>query len=88
MELGVQSLDNKILNLNRRGHLIEQTTIATKLLKDTGFKICYHMMPNLPGSDFKKDLQMFKDLFNNPNFKPDMLKVYPCVVLAEAPLYK
>jgi len=88
VELGVQSLDNKILNLNRRGHLIEQTTIATKLLKDTGFKICYHMMPNLPGSDFKKDLQMFKDLFNNPNFKPDMLKVYPCVVLAEAPLYK
>jgi len=46
------------------------------------------MMPNLPGSNFKRDIQMFKDLFNNENFKPDMLKVYPCVVLAEAPLYK
>lgn len=88
IELGVQSLYNDVLNLNKRGHLIERTTKATKLLKDAGFKICYHMMPNLPGSDFKRDIQMFKDLFNNENFKPDMLKVYPCVVLAEAPLYK
>ncbi len=46
------------------------------------------MMPNLPGSDFKKDLKMFEELFTNENFKPDMLKVYPCVVLSEAPLYQ
>ena len=88
VELGVQSLYNSVLKKNLRGHGIDKTILATRLLKDAGFKICYHMMPNLPGSDFRKDEQMFIELFNNPDFQPDFLKIYPCVVVKEAPLYK
>lgn len=88
VELGVQSIDDKILKLTKRGHLKEQTIAATKLLKDAGFKISYHMMPNLPSATPAKDLQMFKKLFNNQNFQPDMLKIYPCVVTKNALLYK
>jgi elongator complex protein 3 len=46
------------------------------------------MMPGLPGSSFEKDVKMFKELFSNPDFQPDQLKIYPCVVLKNAPLYK
>jgi len=88
LEVGVQNTDNTILKKNKRGHLIEQTIEATKLMKDSGFKVCYHMMPNLPGSDFKKDVQMFWDLFNKPDFQPDLLKIYPCVVTEFAEIAK
>jgi len=87
-EIGVQTIDDKILKFNKRGHLVEQTIIATKLLKDAGFKISYHMMPNLPGSTPAKDLAMFKKLFTDQNFQPDMLKIYPCVVTKTSELYK
>jgi len=87
VEMGVQTLDNEILAKNKRGHNVEQTIIATKLLKDAGFKISYHMMPNLPGSSTAKDLNMFKKLFNNENFQPDMLKIYPCVITHGAKIY-
>ncbi|MDD5760588.1 MAG: tRNA uridine(34) 5-carboxymethylaminomethyl modification radical SAM/GNAT enzyme Elp3 [Candidatus Pacebacteria bacterium] len=88
IELGVQSLDNDILKFNNRGHNVEETIKATKLLKNAGFKITYHLMLNLPGSDIKKDEKMFETLFSNPDFQPDQLKIYPCSVLKEAPLYK
>lgn len=88
VEMGVQSLYDNVLKINQRGHKVETVIKATKLLKDAGFKICYHMMPNLPGSDFKKDKKMFQELFSNPDFQPDLLKIYPCVVLKEAQLYK
>jgi len=87
VELGVQSIYNNVLKLNKRGHNIETTIKATQLLKDAGFKICYQMMPNLPGSDIKQDVKMFKQLFSNPDFQPDYLKIYPCALLKEAPLY-
>ncbi|MFC1630002.1 tRNA uridine(34) 5-carboxymethylaminomethyl modification radical SAM/GNAT enzyme Elp3 [Patescibacteria group bacterium] len=88
VELGVQSLDDNVLDLNHRGHGIKTTIKATRLLKDAGFKVCYHMMPNLPGSSLKKDKDMFQELFSNPDFQPDLLKIYPCVVLKEAKLYQ
>jgi len=87
-EIGVQTIDDKILKLNKRGHLVEQTIKATKLLKDAGFKISYHLMPNLPGSNPAKDLAMFKKIFSDQNFQPDMLKIYPCVVTKTSELYK
>ena len=87
VELGVQSIDDKILKLGHRGHLVAQTIKATKLLKDAGFKISYHMMPNLPGATPAKDLAMFKELFSSPEFQPDMLKIYPCVVTKNSKLY-
>ena len=88
VELGVQSIYDDILKLNLRGHGVKETILATKLLKDAGFKVLYQMMPNLPGSDLKRDEKMFEILFKNPDFQPDLLKIYPCALLKEAPLYK
>lgn len=88
VELGIQSIYDNVLQLNQRGHLVKNTILATKLLKDAGFKVLYQMMPNLLGSDLKKDEKMFEELFKNPDFRPDYLKVYPCAVLKEAPLYQ
>jgi len=88
VELGVQSLYDDVLKLNKRGHKVDETIRATKLLKQAGFKVMYHMMPNLPGSTPAKDLKMFKELFSNPDFQPDLLKIYPCVVTKNAPLYR
>lgn len=88
VELGVQSIYEDVLKLNRRGHGVQKTILATKLLKEAGFKINYHMMPELPGSTVKKDILMFQELFKNPDFQPDMVKIYPCVVVKNALLYK
>ena len=88
VELGVQSIYNDILKQNNRGHDLKKIIEATKLLKNAGFKITYHMMPGLPGSNLKKDEKMFEELFKNSDFQPDQLKIYPCVVLRTAPLYK
>jgi len=88
VELGVQSIFNDVLKLNRRGHAVKETIKATRLLKDAGFKICYHLMPNLPGSSVKMDEKMFNEIFRNPDFQPDLLKIYTCAILKEAPIYK
>jgi elongator complex protein 3 len=87
VELGVQSLYDDVLELNKRGHLIQSTIEATKMLKDAGFKINYHMMPGLPGSTPERDFDMFKALFVGPLYQPDMLKIYPTVVLKNSVLY-
>jgi len=81
VELGVQAIDDKIYKIVDRGHSVKDVVEATARLKNSGFKIGYHMMPGLPGSNFKKDLQMFKEIFKNPNFKPDQIKIYPCQVI-------
>lgn len=88
IELGVQSIFDDVLEINNRGHLVSETIRASKLLKDSGIKICYQMMPNLPGSSLAKDKKMFDELFSNPSFKPDMLKIYPCAILKQSELYK
>jgi elongator complex protein 3 len=88
VELGVQSLYDDVLEKNKRGHKISATIEATKLLKDAGLKINYHMMPGLPGSSLKKDFLMFQKLFSDSKFQPDMLKIYPTVVIKNSALYK
>ncbi len=88
VELGVQSIYDDVLSLNKRGHDIAQTIRATQLLKDAGFKINYHMMPNLPGSTISRDKKMFREIFNNENFQPDILKIYPTVVTKNSELYQ
>jgi len=87
-ELGIQSIYNDVLEKNKRGHGIEETIKATKLLKDAGFKISYQVMPNLLGSSKEKDWKMFKEIFSNSTFQPDMIKIYPCMVLKGTELYK
>ena len=88
VELGIQTTDNKILKKIERGHGVEDSITSTKILKDLGFKINYHIMPALPGSSLKKDLKMMKELFDNENFRPDMLKIYPCMVMKGTKLYR
>lgn len=88
VEIGVQNIRDNVLKKVKRGHNVQSTIRATQLLKDAGFKVCYHLMPNLPGSSPGKDLEMFREVFTNPNFCPDMVKIYPCVVTYQAPLYQ
>ena len=87
VELGVQNIYDDIYDLIKRGHTIQDVINATRIAKDSGLKICYHMMPGLPGSNFKRDLEAFKTLFVDTNFKPDMLKIYPCLVIQSAEIY-
>jgi elongator complex protein 3 len=86
VEMGVQCLDDKIYKTVCRGHNVQDVIEASKLLKDRGFKVGYHMMLGLPGSDPKKDFEMYKKLFKNADFKPDQLKIYPCQVIEGARL--
>ncbi len=87
VELGVQSLEERILELTVRDHGTEAVRKATNLLKEAGFKVAYHMMPNLPGAMPEDDSRSFRKLFENPSYRPDALKIYPCVVVKSAPLY-
>jgi elongator complex protein 3 len=87
VELGVQTIFDDILESLERGHGVKESIVATKLAKDAGLKVCYHMMPNLPHSNPEKDLDSFRTIFDNPDFKPDMLKIYPTLVVKGTKLY-
>ena len=88
VELGVQTLDDEIYQLVRRGHKVEDVVKATRLLKEYGFKVHYHWMPGLPGSTPEKDLELSQSLFNDDRFKPDGLKLYPTMVVEGTELEK
>ncbi|UCD04427.1 MAG: tRNA uridine(34) 5-carboxymethylaminomethyl modification radical SAM/GNAT enzyme Elp3 [Candidatus Woesearchaeota archaeon] len=87
IELGVQSIFPDILKKIERGHELKATVDSTQNLKNAAFKVLYQVMPGLPGSNFKRDVKMFKELFKNPDFKPDMLKIYPTLVIKGTKLY-
>ncbi|MDD3159413.1 MAG: tRNA uridine(34) 5-carboxymethylaminomethyl modification radical SAM/GNAT enzyme Elp3 [Candidatus ainarchaeum sp.] len=87
VELGVQNISDSIYKKINRGHKVKDVIDATKKLKDSSFKVLYHLMPGLPGSNFKSDLKNFRAVFNNPNFSPDMVKFYPCLVIKGSKLY-
>ena len=87
VELGVQNLYDELYQLIGRGHTVNDVVQAFQICKDAGLKIVAHMMPGLPGSDHEKDLKAFVRLFEDPAFKPDMLKIYPCLVLKGTELY-
>ncbi len=82
VEMGVQTLDDDIYRLVKRGHTVAEVVRATKLLKDYGFKVYYHWMPGLPGSSPEHDLELSQELFANDRFRPDGLKLYPTLVVA------
>jgi elongator complex protein 3 len=88
VELGAQTIDEKILKLIRRGHGANETIQATELLKNYGFKVDFHLMPQLPGSTPAKDARMLAEIFDNPNYRPDMIKIYPCTTTKNSPLYQ
>lgn len=80
VEIGAQIINDKVLLKVNRGHGVKEIIQATQDLKDAGFKVLYHVMLNLPGSDYKKDLESFREIFTNPLYRPDMIKIYPCLV--------
>ncbi len=88
VEIGVQMPDDELYKKTNRGHNVQDVVDATKRLKDAGFKLGYHIMPGLPGSNAKKDIKMFKMIFQNKDFRPDQLKIYPCQIIEDSPLAK
>ena len=86
VELGVQTLSDEIYKDVKRGHTIADVIEANQLLRDSAIKVAMHMMPGL-FVDKKEDLKMFKQLFSDDNFKPDMLKIYPCLVTKGSEIY-
>ena len=87
IELGIQHTDDKILKLIKRGHTLEQAKKASELLRHYGFKLDFHLMPQLPGSTPAKDFKMITEVFADPDLKPDMIKIYPCSVVKHSELF-
>lgn len=88
VEIGVQSLSEKVYKNINRGHTIDDVYQSFQIAKDAGYKIVAHMMPGLPGSNPQKDLEDFKKLFEDSRLKPDMLKIYPTLLLKDTGLAK
>ncbi len=87
VEIGVECLRDEVLAAVGRAHGVESVRAATRAAKDRGLKVAFHMMPGLPGMDPAKDLEDLRRLFDDPALRPDMLKLYPTLVLPATPLY-
>lgn len=88
VQLGVQAVDDKVSRITKRGHGIKEVREATRLLRNAGVKICYHIMPNLPGSNPKKDIQMNRKIYSDIGLRPDYVKIYPCMVIPQTALHR
>lgn len=88
VQIGVQSLDDRILALNKRGETVQDVRNAVRLLRLAGFKIHVHWMPNLLGATPESDVRDFGRLWSDPALRPDELKIYPCMLLPNAELYE
>lgn len=86
VQIGAQSCDDRILELNKRGHTVEQTRQAVTLLRAAGFKVQVHWMPNLLGATPDGDLLDYEKLWSDPGLRPDELKIYPNALVREAEL--
>jgi elongator complex protein 3 len=88
IEIGVQTLQENIYKLINRGHNLKDVKSSFQIARDCGYKIVAHMMPGLPGSTIESDIDGFRMLFEDQAFKPDMLKIYPTLVLENTGIYK
>ncbi|MFX0043054.1 MAG: tRNA uridine(34) 5-carboxymethylaminomethyl modification radical SAM/GNAT enzyme Elp3 [Candidatus Hodarchaeota archaeon] len=88
VEIGIQTIYDEIYNLVKRGHTTSDSIESIRIAKDAGLKINAHIMPNLPGTTLEKDLELFETLYSNPDYRPDMLKIYPTLVINGTDLYK
>ena len=88
VEIGVQTLYDDVYQRIHRDHSVPDVVEATQTLKDSGIKVGYHMMLGLPGCDPDRDLEAFRRIFEDSDFKPDMLKIYPCLVTPGTQLYE
>lgn len=87
VEIGVQSLHEEVYQSVNRGHTYQDVLESFQISKDAGYKIVAHMMPGLPAMSPEEDIEDFKRLFSDPSLRPDMLKIYPTLVLENTPLY-
>ena len=87
VELGVQTIYDDIYELVKRAHTTKDSIEAIRISKDAGLKINAHIMPNLPGSNYSQDIKLFDELFSNSDYRPDMLKIYPTLVINGTELY-
>ena len=88
VQIGVQSLDDEVLELNKRGHSVAEVRQALGLLRTAGFKLHLHWMPNLYGATLDSDRDSFRSFFDDPAIRPDELKIYPCSLIAGTELYQ
>jgi elongator complex protein 3 len=87
VELGVQSVYDDVLAITHRGHSVADSIKSIQELRDVGFKINFHYMPGLPLTNEERDMAGMRQLFSDPDYKPDMIKFYPCMVAPGTPLY-
>jgi len=86
IQIGIQSMNDRVLKANRRGHTVYDNIRASHLLRANGFKINAHFMPNLYKATYKDDIQSYKDFINK--IQPDEIKIYPTVLFKNTQLYK
>lgn len=88
IEIGVQSVYEDVARDTNRGHTVAAVCNSFQLAKDCGFKIVTHMMPDLPNMGKERDLEGFREYFENPQFRSDGLKIYPTLVIRGTGLYE
>jgi elongator complex protein 3 len=88
VEIGVQSLQERVYKIINRGHNYNDVLESFQISKDAGYKIVAHMMPGLPTMTPEGDIKDFKKLFSDSQLRPDMLKIYPSLVIENTPLYE
>ena len=88
IEIGVQSLQERVYKIVNRGHNYNDVVESFQISKDAGYKIVAHMMPGLPTMTPKEDIEDFKKLFSDSQLRPDMLKIYPSLVIENTPMYQ
>mmetsp|Transcript_10420 Transcript_10420/g.27298 ORF Transcript_10420/g.27298 Transcript_10420/m.27298 type:complete len:324 (-) Transcript_10420:176-1147(-) len=88
IEIGVQSIYEDTARDTNRGHTVRAVLESFQLAKDCGFKVVAHMMPDLPNSDLERDMEGFREYFENPLFRSDGLKLYPTLVIRGTGLYE
>ena len=88
IEIGVQSTYEDVAKDTNRGHTVAAVCNSFQLAKDCGFKIVSHMMPDLPNMGKERDLDGFREYFENPQFRSDGLKIYPTLVIRGTGLYE
>ena len=81
IEIGVQHVEDHILQRVNRAHRLKDVMLATELLKQNGFKVGYHVMLGLPGAQHEDDVNMLTMGLWGPELSPDFLKIYPCELL-------
>jgi len=81
VEVGVQTTYERINREMHRGHGNEASRDANRRLRDAAFKVGFHMMPGQPGMTREMCLEDFRQLFENPDWRPDYLKIYPTLVV-------